>query len=172
MTIVPDGKDWTWVLDHPCPDCGFDAADVTRDDVPGRIRALGTAWREVLGRDTVAVRPGPDRWSPLEYGCHVRDVFRIFDGRLRLMVGHDGATFDNWDQDATAVDERYDLQDPGTVATEVVDAADCLADRFADVTGDQWDHRGVRSNGSAFTVSTFAAYLLHDPVHHLWDVSC
>jgi hypothetical protein len=24
MTIVPDTKDWTWVLRRPCPECGFD----------------------------------------------------------------------------------------------------------------------------------------------------
>ena len=25
VPIVPDGKDWTWVLERPCPECGFDA---------------------------------------------------------------------------------------------------------------------------------------------------
>jgi hypothetical protein len=29
----------------------------------------------------------------------------------------------------------------------------------------------VRSNGSVFTVATFAAYLRHDVEHHLWDVA-
>jgi hypothetical protein len=24
VTIVPDTKDWTWVLDRPCPECGLD----------------------------------------------------------------------------------------------------------------------------------------------------
>ena len=24
-------------------------------------------------------RPRADRWSPLEYACHIRDVFRIYD---------------------------------------------------------------------------------------------
>ena len=23
MTIIPDTKDWTWVLQRPCPECGF-----------------------------------------------------------------------------------------------------------------------------------------------------
>lgn len=25
MAIEPDTKDWTWVLDRPCPECGFEA---------------------------------------------------------------------------------------------------------------------------------------------------
>ena len=35
-TVVPDTKDWTWVLDRPCPECGFDAASVTVDRIPAR----------------------------------------------------------------------------------------------------------------------------------------
>src|SRR4051794_791858 len=26
--VEPDTKDWTWVLDRPCPECGFDPAAV------------------------------------------------------------------------------------------------------------------------------------------------
>ena len=29
--MVPDEKDWTWVLDRPCPDCGFEASDHPRE---------------------------------------------------------------------------------------------------------------------------------------------
>ncbi len=50
-------------------------------------------------------------WSPLEYACHVRDVFPLFDERLVLMLAQDGPQYANWDQDATAV-ERYAEQDP------------------------------------------------------------
>ncbi|MFM7891632.1 MAG: hypothetical protein ACKO8V_07035 [Actinomycetota bacterium] len=35
---------------------------------------------------------------------------------------------------------------------------------------DQWQRCGFRSDGSVFTIKTIAQYLLHDPVHHLWDV--
>ena len=45
-----------------------------------------------------------------------------------------------------------------------------LADSFAAVSSDQWPRTGNRSDGARFTVDTFARYLLHDPVHHLWDV--
>jgi uncharacterized protein (DUF924 family) len=109
-------------------------------------------------------------WSPLEYACHARDVFRIFDTRVGLMISEDGPHFANWDQDATAVEDRYDLQVPAVVADELFTAANALADRFDAVRGDQWDRAGFRSDGSAFTVDSLARYLMHDPVHHLWDV--
>ncbi len=107
----------------------------------------------------------------LEYGCHVRDVFRIFDGRLALMLAEDGPVFDDWDQDATAVAERYDLQDPIVVADELATAAGALAERLDGVSGAEWERTGVRSNGSPFTVETLGRYMVHDPLHHLWDVS-
>ena len=171
MTIVPDDKDWTWVLERPCPACGFDATDVAPQNVPTLISDLAIAWEGVLLGTDVGQRPDPLKWSPLEYACHVRDVLRIFDERLKLMVAQDGAHFANWDQDVTAVEERYDLQDPIVVSRELAEASEALALHFSLVMGPQWAHRGLRSNGSEFTVSTFAVYLTHDLVHHLWDVS-
>ncbi len=49
-------------------------------------------------------------------------------------------------------------------------AADDFADRLDGVTGAAWDRPGLRSNGSPFTVESLSRYILHDPVHHLWDV--
>ena len=35
MTIVPDDKNWTWVLERECPECGFDAPAVDVERVGG-----------------------------------------------------------------------------------------------------------------------------------------
>ncbi len=50
-------------------------------------------------------------------------------------------------------------------------AADTLADRFAAVSGGQWLRPGRRSDGASFTVETFARYFIHDPIHHLHDIT-
>ncbi len=171
MAITPDTKDWTWVLDRRCPECGLDAGRVDPGEVPAMLRANAAAWQSVLtGAEDPRPRPREDVWSPLEYGCHVRDVFRIFDQRLALMLGTDDPLFPNWDQDATAVADRYEEQDPATVAAELLDAAQTLAGRFDSVTGSDWDRTGSRSDGARFTVTSFARYFIHDPVHHLHDV--
>jgi hypothetical protein len=57
------------------------------------------------------------------------------------------------------------------VARELVSAGDSLAGRWATVGRDGWGRPGRRSDGSAFTVDSFARYFLHDPVHHLADVA-
>ena len=167
---TPDDKDWTWVLDRPCPECGFDTAAVQLDRIGALIRQNATTWHTVLARPDVGERPVPDRWSPLEYACHVRDVFDVYLGRLDRMLTEDGPHYENWDQDAMAVEERYDLATPATVAAELTVAAEALASRFDTLHGDQWQRTGFRSDGASFTIDTFARYFIHDPIHHLWDV--
>ncbi len=170
MTIVPDDKNWTWVLERRCDECGFDAQGFDRVRVGAMIRANARSWLGVLDAPDAGIRTRADRWSPLEYACHVRDVLRIYDGRLTRMLAEDGPHYDNWDQDATAIAERYAEQVPSTVAVELTRAATALADRFDAVRADQWSRTGFRSDGAAFTVESFARYFIHDPIHHLWDV--
>lgn len=168
--VVPDTKDWTWVLDRPCPECGYSAAAVTVDRLPDLLRDNATAWEAVLTLDDTRVRPEPGVWSPLEYACHVRDVHRIFDVRVGQMLSEDDPHFANWDQDRTALEERYDEQNPAVVASELLDAAATIAGRYESVAPDAWGRRGFRSDGAEFTVESIGRYHLHDVVHHLWDV--
>jgi hypothetical protein len=172
MPIVPDDKNWTWVLERACPECGFDAATVPRDQVGSLIRENAASWVRILSlsAEQLRRRSSDDRWSPLEYACHVRDVFVLFRHRLELMLTQDNPTYPTWDQDQTAIDERYNDQDPGQVATALSDAATKLAQGFDGVSGPQWDRVGTRSDGSIFQVDSFGRYLIHDPVHHLYDV--
>lgn len=134
------------------------------------VRSNAAQWPPLLEHKEVAVRPSDDRWSGLEYACHVRDVFNLYDERLQMMLEQDDPHYPNWDQDATAVAERYNEQDPKQVAREIVEAGDRLAARFDSVTGDQWERTGNRSDGAVFTIESFARYFIHDPIHHVHDV--
>lgn len=133
--IVPDTKDWTWVLDRVCDECGYDAKAIGRPDVPSVIRQNAAEWLQVLATPEVRRRPDPQTWSPLEYGCHVRDVFQIFDQRLQLMLEEPDPLFPNWDQDATAVADRYWEQDPVVVSRHLLESADASPDGSPRSTG-------------------------------------
>ena len=169
MPIVPDTKDWTWVLERPCPECGFDAGAFPREQVGRMVRENAATWQGVLARaDGLTTRPSDDRWSALEYACHVRDVFRLYDQRLEMMLTDDDPDFPNWDQDVTAVEERYNEQDPVTVAGDITTAAARLADRFdgvpgtpgsapataATVPGSRWSRSPVTWSTTRCTIST------------------
>lgn len=173
MPIEPDTKDWTWVLDRRCPECGFDAAAVRLDRVGALLLENAQAWEHVLSKpdSVLRQRPSHDRWSALEYGCHVRDVFRLYAERLQLMLDQDDPTYPNWDQDATAVRDQYNDQVPKQVSEDLVVAAGRLAVSFNGLADHQWRRTGSRSDGAHFTVDSFARYMVHDPVHHLHDVT-
>jgi hypothetical protein len=171
MAIEPDSKDWTWVLERPCLECGYDGALVAAADVPGRIRATVPVFRRALAAPDAATRARDDRWSTLEYACHVRDVHRLYTYRLGLMLENDDPEFPNWDQDESAVAERYAEQDPAVVADELEDAAEEMAEAYESVADDQWSRTGRRSDDKHFTVDTFSRYFLHDIEHHAWDLT-
>ena len=168
--IEPDDKDWTWVLQQACPDCGFDASAGADRQVAARLRANAARWPAVFGRADVRVRPEPRVWSPLEYGCHVRDVCRVFESRVNLMRSQVDPAFESWDQDVTAIADAYGEQDPAVVSGEVSAAAASAAAAFDGVGEGDWQRTGRRSNGSVFTIETLGQYFLHDLTHHLRDV--
>jgi len=169
--IKPDSKDWTWVLERPCPECGFVAGDVPVERLPETLLENAAAWVTALAGPDVHTRPSPDVWSVLEYACHVRDVHRVFDGRVRQLLNEDEPRFANWDQDATAVEDGYAAQDPAVVGPELLAAAAAVAEQYAAVPPDALGRRGTRSNGSEFTVESLGRYHLHDVVHHLHDIA-
>ena len=57
------------------------------------------------------------------------------------------------------------------MSLQLRDAASGLAAAFDGVQPAQWFRTGRRSDGARFSIAGFSRYLLHDPVHHLHDVS-
>jgi hypothetical protein len=170
--IVPDEKDWTWVVTRPCPDCAFDASSTNAQEVSALVRQSAATWQALLEAGLIRPgRPDDETWSNLEYACHVRDVFRRYLGRLELMLTEVDPLFPNWDQDATAVEDAYEQQDPASVVEELGHAAEELAACLDRIDSTAWHRPGRRSDGAAFTVDSIARYMIHDPIHHVWDVT-
>ena len=170
MSITPDTKDWTWVLERRCPECGFDARTFDVESTGDSIRSVASDFGELLGNDRATGRPSPDVWSALEYSAHVRDVFNLYSERLHLMLTSDDPLYANWDQDEAAVLKNYGSEDPSAVTDELSAAAQKLARKFDGVKGAEWQRPGRRSDGVSFTIASFARYFMHDPIHHLYDI--
>lgn len=162
------------MLERPCPACGFDGPAIERDRLGALLRANAGVWRGILSRGSIVTRrpPSPDGtvvWSAVEYGAHVRDVYRLFHDRLRDMLTKEAPSFRNWNQNAAAIQGRYHEEEPSGVAYRLAVTAGEVADLVDRVHGDQWDRAGLRSDGSTFTVGSLASYLLHDVTHHAHD---
>lgn len=171
MPIEPDTKNWTWVLERPCDACGLDASSLPFRDIPDLVTDNVGGWSAALDVADPAARPDDATWSPLEYAAHVRDVFRRFAVRLDAMLTQDDPEFEDWDQDATALAARYREQDPDVVLRELAEDGHAVADAFRAVRDSDLGRTGRRSDGSVFTVESLGRYFVHDPIHHLVDVT-
>ena len=173
MPIISETNDWGWVLERPCDECGFDSSRLGRDQVGPLIRTNAQSWQVILARPRAQLsrRLREDRWSPLEYACHVRDVLLLFDERLELMLRVDIPRFPYWDQDQAALDAQYHDQDPIEIAPTLAAASNDLAWRFGQIKEASWERRGIRSDGFEFTVDTLGCWVVRDGIHHLHDVT-
>ena len=89
---TPDTKDWTWVLEQQCSECGYESAAVDPADVAALMRANAASFRAALKRGNMVherppVAPGASpQWSALEYAAHVRDVYALAAERITKMI--------------------------------------------------------------------------------------
>jgi hypothetical protein len=86
------------------------------------------------------------------------------------MLNEEDPLYPNWDQDASAIAERYEEQDPETVVGSLTTNAEALAERLERISAVEWERPGRRSDGASFTVNSISRYMIHDPIHHVWDV--
>lgn len=167
---TPDSKDWTWVLDSVCDECGQDVRDLAPHLIAGLVRDSVSRFATALRRPDAGVRPNPQVWSPLEYCAHVGDMYEVMNRRLELMLGQDEPTFPDWDQDEAALRNNYAEQSPRLVVERLFATAESFAVTLDTLGAGHLERRGFRSNGSVFTAATLARYAWHDAAHHLHDI--
>jgi hypothetical protein len=173
---VPDGddggeQDWTDVVRTACPDCGLDPAAVPVDELAFELGRVADAWSALLvgtDDDALRTRPAPTVWSPLEYACHVRDVYSLFAQRILTTLREDEPDLGWWDHEAAVVEDAYNEQDVRAVADDLRRNAEVLAAALARVDGG-WERRAVRRGTEVFTVAGLARFALHEGGHHLAD---
>lgn len=113
------------LVTDPCRECGF-AYDLRQaatagDDVRARVAEVVT----ILCDNTIDIRSRPRDgvWSPLEYGCHLRDVLLVQRERVLAARRTNGADCVSMGREERTVHDGYNEQEPGTVARQLADAA-------------------------------------------------
>lgn len=170
MGIEPESKDWTWVLNRQCPECGENVGTLSIAQMVEKLQSLAPQWRTEISQPGVAVQNDKNTWSRLQYAAHVRDGLAVFAERVNLMLTADSPTFPDWDQDAAAETGRYSELDPARTATEVAEAIVGAARLLENLDPATYARPGLRSDGAPFTVQTLSQYFTHDVAHHLMDV--
>jgi DinB superfamily len=163
------------VLVERCEECGYayDLSAATRagdEIVAGAAelaRLLATTERRTLAR-----RTAPQRWSPLEYACHVRDVLITQRERVLLARRADVPAAVPMGRDERVAHEGYADSDPAEVAEEVTIAARLLANALRRLDTRDWELRIVYNwpHRTERTLRWVAVNTLHDVRHHLLDI--
>ena len=167
--IPKETKDWSFVADEGCSECGY--SPHFGQETGSRLRHTATAWRELLGHPQASQRPVPQVWSPLEYAAHVRDMCRLACERVRLMLAESVPTFSNWDQDEQAEINDYLNSDRLALSADLESHLELAARVFDHVPSSSWERAGLRGDGKEFTVQSFSCFVLHEVEHHLQDAS-
>jgi hypothetical protein len=160
-----------------CAECGFDPAELRPRDMVVAIRSFGRRYRAPLTRglpgedldDIVRRSPGEGVWSALEYGSHVRDIFRVSDDRVRSALARREPAEPVVDWEGRVAAASPDLEREA-VADDLDDAADSLATTLGELNADEWDLPGLTGRGREVAVVDLATIAVHEGSHHLLDV--
>lgn len=161
-----------------CAECGFvydlgDAASAARS---GRELAAEVAWLLRADGPDLRARPRQEVWSPLEYGCHLRDVFLVQRERLLAArrAGWDGGTpqLAPMGRHERVENDGYAAQDPQDVARQLCDAALLFGGVLDRLDADDWAREVVYPfpEPEPRSLAWVALHTVHEAQHHLMDI--
>jgi S-DNA-T family DNA segregation ATPase FtsK/SpoIIIE len=157
-----------------CETCGFTYGALARSELAPAMGEYGLQITRLLsGADArLTVRRVPDEWSPLEYGCHVRDVLLIQRDRLFVALVEEEPSFKPMYRDERVALDRYSSQEPEVVAAQLLMAAAMAAHSFAPLAGDQWTRPLIYGypEPTRRDVEWMAQHTVHEMVHHQRDI--
>ena len=157
-----------------CEECGFEY-DLGRAPLAGLAIVEGVAELAVLLSDGAAdlrTRREPTTWSPLEYGCHLRDVLLVQRERVLAARRTDRPSFDPMGRDERVEHDGYAGQDPEAVVRQLTDAALLFANVLSRLPAPDWERGVMYSYPTRMERSLrwVAVHTLHEVRHHLLDV--
>jgi hypothetical protein len=160
-------------MDH-CAECGF-TYDLSEAFSPGQAILDGVALCAIsLGDATADVRSRrqPDVWSPLEYGCHLRDVLLVQRERVLTARRVDHPSFPPMGRDERVTHDGYAEQDPVAVIRQLRDAAELFANVLSRVGPEEWERPVVYNfpQPRDRTLRWVAVHTAHEVTHHLVDI--
>jgi hypothetical protein len=158
-----------------CPQCGF-VYDLTQAAAAGEaLNERVSAAVAILGDREVDVRSRrqPAVWSPLEYGCHLRDMLLVQRERVLAALRVDRPDCTAMGRDERVVHDGYADQEPIDVARQLADAAQMFGNVLGRLSDDDWNRTLLYHfpETSERSLRWVAMHTLHEAQHHLDDIS-
>ena len=158
-----------------CAQCGF-VYDLSQAEKAGQAvrESVGAAVAILGGRDVdVRSRRHPEVWSPLEYGCHLRDVLLVQRERVLAALRVDRPDYPAMGRDERVVHDGYADQEPIDVARQLADAAQLFGNVLARLSGNDWNRTLLYHfpETRERSLRWVAVHTLHEAQHHLGDIT-
>jgi hypothetical protein len=140
-----------------------------------RMTSKSSSPRSSQSCTTVTWTCGTDRnpaWSPLEYGCHIRDVLLAQRERVLAARRANCAECAPLGREERVDHDGYGEQDPADVARQLADAAMLFGNVLARLGPEDWDRTVVYNYPEILerTLRWVAVHTVHDVQHHLLDI--
>jgi DinB family protein len=169
-----EGWEWTRIQRDPCPQCGQHPASLPPPALSRLAIGAADAWRRFLAtedREVLRRYPAPDVWSSMEYGAHVRDMYRVFGERIVRAVEEDDPVVPWFDHYSAAQAEGSNDMNPLELGAKISREADNLARIIDERSPGDWSRTARRDGTDAFTVAGLACFGVHEAHHHLLDAN-
>jgi DinB superfamily len=120
----------------------------------------------------VVRRRSSRQWSPLEYGCHVRDVLLVQRERVLLARRETRPALTPMGRDERVEHDGYSEQIPAEVARQLQDSARMFANVLARLGDADWDRTLIYNYPEIHerTLGWVAVHTLHEVRHHQMDI--
>jgi hypothetical protein len=158
---------------YTCDECGFEHDLDEASAAAGVIdEAVGELVSILAGGEQVARRREPERWSPLEYTCHLRDAFLVQRERVLLARRVECPSVVPMGVDERVAHDGYAEQQPADVTRQLVDAAALFTNVLARLGDEDWSRTLIYNSPSPTerSLGWVAVHTAHEAHHHLLDV--
>jgi hypothetical protein len=157
-----------------CDSCGFVWDDVIAAEIANLLTVTTDELCELLVTqgDLVSLRPEPERWSSLEYGAHLRDVYLSVRDRIVVACVEVEPTLPPLYREERVAFGFYELDTVDELVNELQTAAKLFNKVFEQMPESLRERRMQFAYpiASARTLSWVASQVYHEAYHHLGDV--
>lgn len=124
------------------------------------------------GAQGVGVRSADGSWSPLEYGCHLRDVLIVQRERVLLARRTIEPKVTPMGREERGDHDGYQFQDPLDVARQIVDSGQLFANVLDRLGPEDWDLTVIYNypEPAVRDLRWLAVHTSHEVRHHLFDI--
>lgn len=119
---------------------------------------------------TSRCRPAPEVWSPVEYLCHVRDVFVSHLIRLHRARTEEDPGLEPMFNDLRTRRLRYGERDASSTLDELEAAVAGLLEEVERFRPEDWSRPVHRLPGEVRTARWLLRNAAHEGIHHLGDL--